>query len=111
MYKSHNFIDNELNIKSEFEKEGDSSCKERSKRCSYCIPTTSLSLSMYKFNYELGKEEYVINGRSERRVRNIKENILVELDTQQWNEVLNIHIAHYTKEILGVLLHPCYIEP
>ena len=37
-------------------------------------PTSYLSFNMYKFNYEIGKKEYVIDGKSERRLRQIKEN-------------------------------------
>ena len=32
-----------------------------------------LSFNMYKFNYEIGKKEYIINGKNERRIRRIKE--------------------------------------
>ena len=89
-------MDNESNNASSNFEEGVKSPKEgRSERRSTNIPTTSLSLSMYKFSYEMGKKEYVIDGRSERRIRNIKENILVELETQQWDEVINIYIANY----------------
>ena len=33
-----------------------------------------LSFNMYKFNYEIGKKEYVIDGKAERRLRSITEN-------------------------------------
>ena len=35
--------------------------------------TSFLSFNMYKFNYEIGKKEYVINGKSERRISRIKD--------------------------------------
>ena len=44
----------------------------RDKNCN-SLATTFLSFNMYKFNYEIGKKEYIINGKSERRIRKIKD--------------------------------------
>ena len=41
---------------------------------SNCFTISFLSFNMYKFNYEIGKKEYIINGKSERRMRRIQDN-------------------------------------
>ena len=48
----------------------------KNKASNYIMHSLSsyLSFNMYKFNYEIGKKEYIIDGKSERRLRTITEN-------------------------------------
>ena len=59
-----------------------------------------LSFNMYKFNYEIGKKEYIINGKSERRIRKIK-NHHVENRNENFdcNEV-SLHDDSYVNQLL-----------
>ena len=57
------------------------------------LATSFLSFNMYKFNYEIGKKEYIINGKSERRIRNIRDHHVIgqkeDLDCNEVNLWLN----------------------
>ena len=55
-------------------------------------PQKHLSLNLYKFNYEIGRKEYVVHGKAERRIKtifdnHIQENILPELENTE-NKVM-----------------------
>ena len=57
--------------------------------------TSFLSFNMYKFNYEIGKKEYVINGKSERRIRRIKDRHVENMNEDfDCNEV-SLHDTFY----------------
>ena len=55
----------------------DNSREIRDQNCNI-LATSFLSFNMYKFNYEIGKKEYIINGKSERRIRNIRDHHAID---------------------------------
>mgnify|MGYP001387774388 CR=1 FL=1 len=49
-----------------------------------------LSLNLYKFNYEIGRKEYVVHGKAERRIKiifdnHLQENVFLELENTENN--------------------------
>ena len=65
----------------------DNSREIRDHNCNI-LATSFLSFNMYKFNYEIGKKEYIINGKSERRIRKIKDHhVIGQKEDLDCNEV------------------------
>ena len=53
-------------------------------------PQKHLSLNLYKFNYEIGRKEYVVHGKAERRIKiifdnHLQENVFPELENTENN--------------------------
>ena len=53
-------------------------------------PKKHLSLNLYKFNYEIGRKEYVVHGKAERRIKiifdnHLQENVFPELENTENN--------------------------
>ena len=60
--------------------------------------TSLLSFNMYKFNYEIGKKEYVINGKSERRISRIKDHYVENKNENFDCNKVSLHDNCYAKK-------------
>ena len=69
-----------------------------------------LSLNLYKFNYEIGRKEYVVHGKAERRIKiifdnHLQENVFPELENTENNVMvrklrftfISLLLKHYSR--------------